>query len=194
MGLCIAGLMLLAPLFAIAHTGMHWPSSFTSGLLHPIFGLDHLVHFISIGILFSLQKKPLRLGSMGLFIFTLVVAAYLGSVFGPLPMIENAIVLSLLLSGSLLFALTSNLGVLGLCALAILTGFFHGYAHGTEIPHDGSGIAYGMGMLMTSILLVGGGAAAKRLMLLTNNWQGLLLRVSGSPALCYGLYLAWPLN
>jgi urease accessory protein len=44
-------------------------------------------------------------------------------------------------------------------ALAALFAVFHGHAHGSEMPLDAGGIAYGAGFLLASALLIAAGIA-----------------------------------
>ncbi len=123
---------LLAAGPAFAHTGPGEVGGFASGFLHPMFGPDHVVAMVAVGL------WGVFLGAPAIWVlpivFPLVMA--LGGVFGmiglPLPAVETGIALSAVVLGlCVLLALKPPLPV----AAVIVGAFaiFHGYAHGAEM-------------------------------------------------------------
>jgi urease accessory protein len=76
-----------------------------------------------------------------------------------LPLVELGIVLSIVAIGGAA-VLGARLPVAGAMALVGLFAIFHGHAHGTEMPQDSSGLAYGMGFMVATALLHGLGIIA----------------------------------
>jgi urease accessory protein len=142
----------LAPSAAFAHTGIGESSGFMHGLMHPLWGLDHQLAMILVGI-FAYQ-----LGGRALWLvpLTFVAVMALGGLLGvngmPLPFVEIGIALSVILLGAIVAfgvkaPVAAAMGLVGLFAV------FHGHAHGTEMPLDASGAAYGLGFVLATALL-----------------------------------------
>jgi len=144
---------------AFAHPGHLAGSGFTTGLLHPFTGLDHLLAMIAVG-LWAAQR-----GGRYLFVIpaSFVIMMALGAIAGAsgiaLPLVEPGILGSLVVFGLLIaldvrLPLATGMVVIGVFAL------FHGYAHSIEMPLRAHIADFGSGMLLGSIalLLVGIGA------------------------------------
>ncbi len=98
----LVALLALTPLLAHAHTGVDVVHDFSHGLTHPLFGLDHLLAMIAVGL------WAVQLGGRALWAVptSFVGVMILGSVLGfsgiPLPMVETGILTSVLLLGVLI--------------------------------------------------------------------------------------------
>ncbi|WP_375749280.1 HupE/UreJ family protein [Vibrio sp. HN007] len=131
-------------------------NGFYSGLVHPIFGLDHLLAMVSIGIL-SAQLGGKSIWQLPL---TFVLVMALGGVFGmlQLPMlpVEIGIALSVLVLGAGI-ALDRKLSPVIAMAFAALFAVFHGYAHGLEMPTMATPASYVAGFIIgtASIHIIG---------------------------------------
>ncbi len=143
---------LLAAGPAFAHTGPGEVGGFASGFLHPMFGPDHVVAMVAVGL------WGVFLGAPAIWVlpivFPLVMA--LGGVFGmiglPLPAVETGIALSAVVLGlCVLLALKPPLPV----AAVIVGAFaiFHGYAHGAEMPEAASAVSYALGFVIATGVL-----------------------------------------
>jgi urease accessory protein len=181
----IAAAAVLAPGAALAHTGEGVVGGFLSGFTHPIFGFDHVVAMIAVGLWGAFLGQP----AIWLLpvVFPLVMAfGGLAGVLGmPLPGVEAGIALSALALGAMVaLALRPPLWV-----AAILVGafaIFHGHAHGTELPAAASPLAYGVGFVIATGLLHLSGIA---LGLLARWPMGLrAVRVGGGLIACAGLF------
>lgn len=151
---------------AQAHPG-HGGHDFYDGFTHPLFGLDHLLAMVAVGLL------SVRMGGRALWVMP---AAFLGSMLVgglaaawgmPLPGVEQGILLSVLVLG-LLIAATK---VVPLPVGAVLVGLFaacHGHAHAAEMASGGSLNQYAAGFLMATAILhatgIGVGLLAARLL------------------------------
>jgi urease accessory protein len=136
----------------LAHTGEGISGGFLSGLTHPIFGWDHVVAMVAVGLWGAV------LGRQAIWIlpivFPLVMAfgAALGVAGIPVPYIETGIALSGVVLGLLIvFLIKAPIPVAAV--LVGLFAIFHGHAHGTELPEAANPIAYAVGFVIATGLL-----------------------------------------
>lgn len=143
----------LYPLLALAHIGQgDIGGGFIAGVAHPVFGLDHVVAMVAVGLWGA------QLGAPAIWLlpvtFPLVMAfgGVLGGLGVPIPGIEIGIAVSaIVLGGMILFAARPPLWV-----AAVLVGIFaifHGYAHGAELPESANAISYAVGFVVATGLL-----------------------------------------
>lgn len=163
----------LVPALASAHPGhdgdhdFGW--DFTGGLTHPLFGWDHLLAMIAVGLWAA------RLGGRAqwqlplAFVATLSIGTLSAQAGLALPGVEPFIAASLVGLGCLL-AFASSMRVTFAAPLVALFAFAHGFAHGTELPASGA-LPYFLGFLVASLGLhavgVGLGRSTSRLPNLT---------------------------
>ena len=150
---------LLLPSVAQAHPGHGAATGLASGLAHPLLGLDHLCAMIAVG-LWSAQRGGRALWAVPLaFVAAMAMGATAATGGHAIPFAEQGIAASVLILGILIAAAIR----LPLAASVLLVGafaLFHGFAHGAEIPANVSGLAYGAGMLATTVGLLPVGIAA----------------------------------
>ena len=138
---------------ALAHTG-HAAEGFVAGLSHPVFGPDHLLAMVAVGLWAGL------VGGRSLWIWpaSFVAAMLTGGVLGmagiALPAIELVIVGSVVALGVAAALDLRPQVVLGAAVIALF-GLAHGNAHGLEAPVDGSGLGYAIGFVMATAALHG---------------------------------------
>ncbi|MGH6771161.1 MAG: HupE/UreJ family protein [Xanthobacteraceae bacterium] len=136
---------------ALAHTGSG-AGGFVGGFSHPVFGTDHLVAMIAVGLWGAFLGAP----AIWLLpvVFPLVMAA--GGVAGiaglPLPAVEIAIATSAVVLG-LMVALAARPPLWIAAALVAAFAIFHGHAHGAELPAGADAIAYSAGFVIATGLL-----------------------------------------
>jgi urease accessory protein len=76
-----------------------------------------------------------------------------GSVMGiSIPSVETGIALSVIVLGAIV-AFGVNASLAGAMGAVGLFAIFHGHAHGTEMPLDVAGAAYGVGSLLATAVL-----------------------------------------
>ena len=150
--------LLFAPSIAFAHPGHGEESGLLAGLIHPFSGLDHLLAMTAVGLFAA------HLGGRALWAVpaSFVAVMALGGIFGAagvsLPFVETAIALSVLVFGFVIFSGMTP-PVFAAMALVGLFAIFHGHAHGTEMPVNGSALVYGIGFMVATALLHGFGIA-----------------------------------
>ena len=127
-------------------------SGFTAGFTHPIFGLDHLLAIVALGLLIaSLGLKSSLLIALA-FIASMGISGWMGINTDGFPYMENGIAASVVLLGIVLLLNVSIPVILGIIGSMIIA-FFHGYAHGVEMPESTSPFLYISGFLFGAVLL-----------------------------------------
>jgi len=140
---------------AYAHSMVAQGSAFASGLAHPFAGLDHVLAVVAIGV-WAAQNGGRALWAVPLsFVATMLLGAALGIAGIPLPSVEPAIAVSLMILGLLV---TLSIRMRLVTGMAVAAGFalFHGHAHGAEIAAV-SIAQYLLGMTIATLLLHGAG-------------------------------------
>jgi len=142
--------LLAAP--ALAHTGAGVPGGLVSGFTHPLFGWDHVVAMVAVGLWGAFLGAPAIWLLPVVFPMVMSVGAALGTAGMPLPSVETGIALSGIVLGILVaFAVRAPIWV----AAVIVGAFaiFHGHAHGTELPSAANPLAYALGFVVATGLL-----------------------------------------
>jgi urease accessory protein len=148
----LVGAALLWPVAAWAHPETGQASGFVRGFAHPIFGLDHVLAMVAVGI-WGAQLGPPALWVLPI-TFPLVMAfgGMLGLIGVKLPGPEICIALSAIALGFMILREAKP----DLRIAAVLVGFFavfHGYAHGAELPPNTSALTYSIGFVIATGLL-----------------------------------------
>lgn len=145
-------LLLLAPTAALAHTGIGaHGSSFASGLAHPFLGADHMLTMVTVGLLAALTGGRALWAYPASFVAAMVLGGALGFESVALPVVEPAILASVVVLGvAVAFAIRPPLALA--CGIIALFGVAHGYAHGLEGPALG-GLPYGAGFILSTLTL-----------------------------------------
>ena len=150
--LLAAGLALLGAEAAFAHAETGVAGGLTSGLLHPVVGVDHLLAMVAVGLWGAQLGRPALYLLPIAFPAVMALGALAGVAGLPLPGIEIGVSLSALVLG--LLVLLRIVPPLWL-ALAVVAAFaiWHGYAHGVELPSAVNPLAYGVGFVVATGLL-----------------------------------------
>ena len=144
-------LCVLAGSPAFAHTGSV-AGGFFGGLAHPVFGPDHVVAMVAVGLWGAF------LGAPAIFIlpvtFPLVMAfgGALGIIGVPLPGTEIGIAASAIVLGSMV-ALAARPPLWTAAVLVGAFAIFHGHAHGAELPAGADAVAFSIGFVVATGLL-----------------------------------------
>jgi urease accessory protein len=149
-------------------------------------GVDHVLAMLAVGLWAA------QCGGRALWIIpaTFLLVMSWGGLFGAtgiaLPFAQQGIVLSVLVLG-VLVAVGVRLPPFASALVIGLFAWFHGHAHGAEMPADASGLAYGAGFVLATATLhaLGLGTA-----LLTRRFaHGGLVRVTGGAIAMSGIHL-----
>jgi len=127
-------------------------SGITAGITHPIFGLDHLLAIMALGLLIAKMGAKSSWLIPLTFCASMGISGWLGIGTDGFPYMESGIALSVVLLGlALALQVTLPVGI-GLVA-SVVIAFFHGYAHGVEIPESTSPLLYITGFLIGVLLI-----------------------------------------
>jgi urease accessory protein len=137
---------------ALAHTGGSLAGGFAGGFAHPLFGPDHIVAMVAVGLWGAFLGAP-AIWLLPI-VFPLVMA--LGGVIGILgiviPWVETGIALSAVVLG-LMVAFGARPPLVIAAVLVGAFAIFHGHAHGTELPPGANAVAYSVGFVVATGLL-----------------------------------------
>jgi urease accessory protein len=149
-GLALSILACATP--ALAHTGEGAVGGLLGGLTHPLFGPDHIVAMVAVGLWGAFLGTPAIFILPIVFPQVMVVGGVLGILGVPIPGVEAGIALSAIVLGSMVaFALKPPLWI----AAVIVGAFaiFHGHAHGAELPEGADATAFALGFVLATGLL-----------------------------------------
>ena len=149
----------LSPELAFAHPGGPAAHGWTQGFNHPLHGLDHIAVMIAVGAWAAQQGKRATWLLPLTFLAVMAAGGIVGALGFAVPGAETAIGLSVVVLGLLVLG-RKQLEVKRATALVALFAFFHGYAHGVEMPGAASLGSYGVGFLCATTMLHGVGVAA----------------------------------
>lgn len=143
---------------AFAHLDPLEHGSFAAGFSHPLFGLDHILAMVAVGLWAASVGGKALWAVPTAFVATMAVgfgAALLGM---PLPFVEPVILASVIFIG-VMVALALPLPTVGVAAVVAFFALFHGHAHGGEMGEAGA-LGYAAGFLAATALLHAVGVAA----------------------------------
>jgi urease accessory protein len=150
-GYLVALIAMLATAPAYAHTGQ-WTGGFVSGLAHPVFGFDHVIAMVAVGLWGAFLGSP----AMYLLPVTFPLIMAVGGIFGiiglPLPGVEIGIATSAIVLG-LMVATAARPQIWIAVVIVGAFAIFHGYAHGAELPGGADAVAYSAGFVIATGLL-----------------------------------------
>lgn len=146
----------LLPMLAFAHSESSG-SGFVAGLTHPIYGLDHLLAMLCVGII-SAQYGGRSIWLVPvLFVVSMVLGGVLGANGVGLPFVELGIALSVLVLGIGIILAKDKKYSSWLVPLSMLFvtifGALHGHAHGVEMPGSASPVYYSFGFIVSTSLI-----------------------------------------
>lgn len=146
-----------APQAALAHVGDHGLiNSFSQGFLHPIFGLDHLLVLLAMGVVAqqATTKKGKALIVLGV-IGSMFLGAMVGKLAGAVSGLEFLILGSAFVAAGTIWKARDTSNTLSTVLMSVSIGLvlFHGWAHGAEL-HGAALMQFIPGMLLSSSLLL----------------------------------------
>jgi urease accessory protein len=145
-------LVLLLPLFALAHSDQGIAGGFVSGLTHPIFGWDHVAAMVAVGLWGAFLGMPALWLLPVVFPVVMAMGGALGVLGIELPHVETVIAVSaIVLGGCIAAALKPPLWVAAI--VVAVFAIFHGHAHGTELPEAANPFAYAGGFVLGTGLM-----------------------------------------
>lgn len=150
---------------AFAHLNPEEHGSFAAGFSHPLFGLDHILVMVAVG-LWAAQIGGRALWIVPTAFVSMMAAGFALAMAGVgLPFVEPAILASVVALG-LLVAMAVRLDTAASAAIVGVFALFHGHAHGGELGSAGA-LAFSIGFILATAALhvagIGLGIALQRL-------------------------------
>jgi hydrogenase/urease accessory protein HupE len=157
----IWGLLLISPAWAVAHPVGAALNGWTDGFDHPLHGWDHLLAMIAVGLWAAQQRSRLVWAIPLTFVSIMGLGGVAGVAGLKLPGVDFVIltsvaVLGVLVTRRILLSSTGSLILVGGFA------FFHGLAHGAEMPASATFFMFGLGFVLATLLLHALGLVAGR--------------------------------
>ena len=149
----LTGLLVALAGPALAHSGHG-----DSGLLHPFTGVDHVLAAVAVGVWASLlsgRKAALAVLVPSAFLIMMAAGATAGFAGIKLPLVEAAILASVLVVGGLIVVGVRLPAVLAMAVVGVFA-VFHGYAHAVEAPSSAP-VPYVFGLVVSTALLESAG-------------------------------------
>jgi urease accessory protein len=177
-----------APAFAHLDPAEH--GSFAAGFSHPLFGLDHILVMVAVGLWAASLKGRAMLIVPAAFVGTMGLG-FIAAIAGmPLPFVEPVILASIIFIG-IMVALALPFSTAGMAAAVAFFAFFHGHAHGGELGEAGAA-SFAIGFMIATALLhavgIGLGIAFGKLQ--ARDGRSWLTRAAGAVTAAAGVWLA----
>ena len=178
---------LAATIPAFAHLDPVEHGSLAAGFSHPLFGLDHILAMVAVGLWAAQQGGRALWLVPTAFVGTMAVGFAAAIAGAPLPFVEPVILASVIFIG-VAIALALPIPTSAVAALVGFFAFFHGHAHGGELGEAGAW-QFALGFILATAVLHTVGIAAG---LLLSRFSGkLLTRLAGAATALGGLWLAF---
>jgi urease accessory protein len=136
----------------LAHEGEGVGGGLASGFMHPLLGPDHGVAMVAVGLWGAFLGQPAIWLLPVIFPLVMAFGGALGVAGVPIPFVETGIALSAVALG-LMVCLAAKPPLWVAAVLVGVFAIFHGHAHGTELPHAASPLAYSIGFVVATGLL-----------------------------------------
>ncbi|MCC2610713.1 HupE/UreJ family protein [Neorhizobium petrolearium] len=141
---------------AFAHLDPVEHGSFMAGVSHPLFGMDHILVMVAVGLWAAQIAREDRNNKAlwavpSAFVGTMAVGFVLALAGVALPFVEPAILASVIALG-LLVAMAVHLPTVVGAVIVGLFALFHGHAHGGELGSAGA-LQFGLGFVAATTLL-----------------------------------------
>lgn len=155
---------------AFAHLDPDQHGSFAAGFSHPLFGADHILAMVAVGLWAALLGGAALWQAPSAFVGAMAIGFAAALVGMPLPFVEPMILASVIVIG-LFAAFALQVPVAAGMAILAVFAFFHGHAHGGELGTAGA-MSFAIGFVIATALLHAAGV-------LFCLW---ITRIAGKPA------------
>jgi urease accessory protein len=172
---------------AFAHLDPIEHGSFAAGFSHPLFGLDHILAMVAVGLWAAMQGGRAVWIVPAAFVGTMAIGFAAAIAGVPLPFVEPVILASVIFIG-IAIALALPIPTSAVAAMVGFFAFFHGHAHGGELGQAGAW-QFAIGFIIATAVLhavgIGAGFALGRF------GGKALSRIAGAATALGGLWLAF---
>lgn len=177
----------VATMPAFAHLDPIEHGSFAAGFSHPLFGFDHILAMVAVGLWAALQGGRAVWIVPAAFVGTMAIGFAAAIAGVPLPFVEPVILASVIFIG-IAIALALPIPTSAVAAMVGFFAFFHGHAHGGELGEAGAW-QFALGFVIATAVLhavgIGAGLALGRF------GGKALSRLAGAATALGGLWLAF---
>ena len=154
-------LLLGSPTSVWAHTQVGQATDFSSGFHHPLSGWDHLLVMLAVGV-WTAQRRDRSVWLLPLsFVGVMSLGGLAGSIGMAVPGAEMMILLSVIVFGLVVLLRARPRMSISVLFVAFFA-FFHGLAHGQEMPASASLLSFALGFIVATLLLHGAGILTLR--------------------------------
>lgn len=153
--------LLLVPALAQAHTLPGGGQGLAAGFNHPWQGWDHLWVMLAVGVWAAQQGGRAMWRLPLVFVSVMTLGGIAGAAGVQLPGVEFLVLLSVPVFGWMILE-RAKLQSLPSLALVGFFAFFHGLAHGMEMPVSASLFSFAVGFVLATFLLHGLGLVVAR--------------------------------
>jgi urease accessory protein len=136
---------------AFAHNGSLF-GGFAGGFAHPLFGPDHIVAMLAVGLWGAFLGAPAIWLLPIVFPMVMAFGGVIGILGVPIPWVETGIALSAIVLG-MMVALGARPPLAIAAVLVGVFAIFHGHAHGAELPPGSDAVAFSVGFVVATGLL-----------------------------------------
>jgi urease accessory protein len=147
---------------AFAHLSPEGHGSLLAGLSHPLFGLDHVLAMVAVGLWAAMLGGRAVWAVPSAFVGTMIAGFGLAAVGIGLPLVEPVILASVVVLGLIIAAAVQVPAKAG-AALVGAFALFHGHAHGAELG-QATAVPYLAGFVITTALLHAAGIGLKHVL------------------------------
>lgn len=168
----------------LAHVPPGEYGSVISGITHPLFGADHVLTMVAVGLWASMLGGRAIIAVPMAFVLSMLAGFGLALAGMPVPFVEQTILASVIVLG-LLVALSVKTDMrIGMVIVAVFA-LCHGHAHGAEMGQAGA-LRFMAGFGLATVALHGIGIALG----LFIGKSPMFARIMGGGAALAGVYLA----
>ncbi|MCC6707588.1 MAG: TonB-dependent receptor [Gammaproteobacteria bacterium] len=154
---CVSlAILALTPAIAHAHSAGAAVVSWQDGFSHPLHGWDHLAAMVAVGWWAARHPGSARWQIPLNFVVVMALGGLVGFSGAKLPGVEWVIAGSVVVFGLLAARAVRMLPAMSVATVSFFA-FFHGFAHGQEMPGTGSLVLFGTGFMLATMLLHGAG-------------------------------------
>ncbi|NMA96783.1 MAG: HupE/UreJ family protein [Phyllobacteriaceae bacterium] len=170
---------------AFAHLDPAEHGSIAAGFTHPLFGIDHVLAMVAVGLWAAMQGGRAIWAVPAAFIGTMAIGFALALAGAPLPFVEPVILASVIFIG-VAVALALPIPTTAVAAMVGFFAFFHGHAHGGELGEAGA-VDFAIGFIAGTALLHATGIVAG--LALGKVGGRMLARIAGGATALGGIWL-----
>ncbi len=146
----VACITLAGPVYAHSEAGL--AGGFISGLMHPLFGWDHVAAMVAVGLWGAFLGTPAMWLLPVVFPLVMAMGGSMGVLGIAVPAVETGIAASAIVLGAMV-ALAVRPPIWVAAVIVAAFAIFHGHAHGTELPNSASALTYSIGFVLSTGLL-----------------------------------------